>query len=87
MTALSRRAPAMLVTALLLATAGPAAAVVPFSRADANRDGVVTYEEAVIVMPRLKRIQYQKADPDQDGVIDKAEYPLLDSYYGYIVKH
>jgi hypothetical protein len=65
--------------------AGPAAAGVPFSRADPNRDGVVTYEEAERVMPRLKQIQYTKADSNHDGVIDKGEYPMLDSYYGYIV--
>lgn len=71
--------------AALLAAAGPAAAKVPFSRADQNKDGVVTYEEASRVMTRLKQIQYDKCDANGDGVIDKGEYPLLDGFYGYIV--
>lgn len=76
---------AALLAPTLLAVAGPAAARVPFSRADLNHDGIVTYEEASIVMPRLKHIQYSKTDSNGDGVIDKGEYPLLDSYYGYVV--
>ena len=62
-----------------------AAAKVPVPRADQNRDGIVTYEEARRVMPQLKEIQYSKADADRDGVIDKGEYPMLDSYYGFVV--
>lgn len=73
------------IAAALLALAGPAAAKVPFPRADQNKDGVVTFEEASRVMPRLKQIQYGKADSNGDGVIDKGEYPLLDGFYGYIV--
>lgn len=85
MTSLSRPGLAGALAALLVAAAGPAAAKVPFSRADPNRDGIVTFEEAERVMPRLKQIQYSKADSNRDGVIDKGEYPMLDSYYGYIV--
>lgn len=71
--------------ASLVALAGPAAAKIPISRADKNRDGIVTYEEARRVMPQLKEIQYSKADSDGDGVIDRGEYPLLDSFYGFVV--
>jgi hypothetical protein len=85
MTSLSRHGLAAALLAALVTAAGPATAGVAFSRADPNRDGVVTYEEAERVMPRLKQIQYTKADSNHDGVIDKGEYPMLDSYYGYIV--
>jgi len=85
MTRLSRPGLAATLAVALVVVAGPAAAKVAFSRADQNRDGIVTYEEAERVMPRLKQIQYSKADSNHDGVIDKGEYPMLDSYYGYIV--
>lgn len=68
-----------------LAAASPAAAKIAFPRADANGDGVVTYEEARRAMPGLKEIHYSKSDPNGDGVIDRREYPLLDSFYGYVV--
>jgi len=85
MTCLPRLAAAAALAAALVAAAGPAAAKVPFSRADQNRDGIVTFVEAERVMPRLKEVQYGKADANHDGVVDKGEYPMLDSYYGYIV--
>ena len=66
---------------LLAASAGAASALVPFSRADPNRDGYVTYEEAVRVFPRLQPVQFRKNDPDGDGMITKREYPLLDQFY------
>jgi Ca2+-binding EF-hand superfamily protein len=81
-TALPRLA---LAAALLAAATAPAAAKVAFPRADQNGDGVVTFQEAVRVMPRLKQIQFEKCDPDGDGLIDRGEYPLLDSFYGYVV--
>ncbi|MFT3973906.1 MAG: hypothetical protein QM699_10775 [Amaricoccus sp.] len=71
--------------AAVLVTPGPAIAKVAFSRADLNRDGVVTFDEAERAMPRLKHVQYLKADANGDGVIDKGEYPLLDTFYGYVV--
>lgn len=66
--------------------AGPAAAAVAFARADANHDGVVTFEEAKRVMPRLARVHYDKCDPNRDGAIDQREYPLLDNFYWMIYK-
>jgi Ca2+-binding EF-hand superfamily protein len=72
---------ASLAAALLVLSAGAAAALVAFPRADQNRDGYVTYEEAVRVFPRLQQIQFRKCDPDGDGLISKREYPLLDQFY------
>ena len=79
---------ASLATALvaaIVAITSPAAAKVPISRADRNHDGIVTYEEACRVVPQLMEVQYLKADSNVDGVIDRGEYPLLDSFYGYVV--
>lgn len=72
--------PLLLALALVTAFAGAAGAV-PFSRADLNHDGYVTYEEAVVVFPRLKPISFHKNDPDGDGRLTKSEYPLLDGWY------
>ena len=69
----------------LVVVAGPVLAKVAFPRADQNHDGIVTYEEAVKVMPRLNKVSYTKADANGDGVIDRGENPMLDSFYGYIV--
>ena len=74
------RTPA-LALAVLAASASAAAALVPFSRADQNRDGYVTYEEAERVFPRLTEVHFRKNDPDGDGLISKREYPLLDQFY------
>jgi hypothetical protein len=64
-----------------LAVAGPAAAAVPFSRADANHDGFVSWPEAHRVFPKLKQIHFEKCDPSGDGLIDQQEYPLLSTFY------
>jgi hypothetical protein len=72
-----RRAALGLGVALTLRPA--AAGAVAFSRADLNHDGYVTLEEAMIVFPRLKPVQFQKSDPNGDGRLDKSEYPLLDN--------
>ena len=65
----------------LAAFAGPAAATVSFSRADANHDGVVTWPEAHRAFPLLKQIHFDKCDPNGDGMIDKGEFPLLTNFY------
>ena len=72
--------PALAVLAFA-ASAGAAQALVPFSRADINHDGFVTWEEAARVFPRLQPVQFRKNDPNGDGVIAKREYPLLDQFY------
>lgn len=74
------RAP-LLAVALLTALAGAASATVAFSRADANHDGYVTYEEALEVFPRLQPVSFRKNDPNGDGLISQTEYPLLDNWY------
>ncbi len=65
----------------IVALAGAAAAGVPFSRADANHDGVVTWPEAHRVFPLLKEVHYHKCDPNGDGAIDQGEYALLTNFY------
>jgi EF hand len=62
-----------------LALSAPAHAV-SFSRADANADGVVTFEEAERAFPRLSIVLIEKADRNGDGVIDKGEMPHLNSF-------
>lgn len=71
----------LLAAVVLAASAGAAAALVPFSRADANRDGFVSYAEAVRVFPRLQEVSFRKCDPNGDGLISQREYPLLDQFY------
>lgn len=78
-----RLAPGLGALALLAASALPAEAV-SFSQADRDRDGVVTYEEAKRVFPRLARIQFMKNDPNGDGLIDQREFPLLANFYWMI---
>jgi len=72
---------ALLALALVPTLAGTASATVPFSRADANHDGFVTYEEAERVMPRLRQVSFRKTDPNGDGRLSRNEYPLLDNWY------
>jgi hypothetical protein len=69
-----------LAAAALLVLAVPAEAV-SFAQADPNRDGVVTFEEAVRVFPLLRKVQYLKCDADGDGVIDKGDFALLNNFY------
>lgn len=62
--------------ALTLATAADAA---PFSKADTNRDGVVTFTEARRVMPRLAEVHFNKFA--EDGVVTRARWPGLSNFY------
>ena len=72
---------AVLALVVLPALAGTAGATVAFPRADRNGDGFVDYDEARIVFPKLQWISFHKNDPNGDGLISKAEYPLLDNWY------
>ncbi|HRO12330.1 MAG TPA: EF-hand domain-containing protein [Amaricoccus sp.] len=76
----------MLLAALFLAASAGAAGAVSFSQADRNHDGVVTWEEAKRVFPRLTEIQFRKNDPNGDGVIAQQEFPLLANFYWMIWK-
>lgn len=80
---MSRLAGGLGALVLLAASAVPAGAV-SFSQADRNRDGVVSYEEAKRVFPKLARVQFAKNDPNGDGLIDKGEFPLLANFYWMI---
>jgi hypothetical protein len=71
----------LLPAAVLAALSAPASATVPFSRADMNHDGVVTWDEAHRVFPLLKQIHFEKCDPSGDGMITQGEYPLLTNFY------
>ncbi len=70
---------------LLLATAISAfsmaayAQAVEFVVADANGDGAVTMEEAMIVLPSVSPDTLKAADTDGDGVLSQAEYEALAS--------
>ena len=74
---------AALAAALLLVLPAGAQALA-FSIADLNHDGVVTWPEARRVFPRLAEVHFHKCDPNGDGIITQAEYPLLNNFYWQI---
>lgn len=65
-----------LVCALTLATAAEAA---PFSKADADHDGAVTFAEAKNVMPQLTQVHFNKFA--RNGVVTKSGWPALSNFY------
>jgi hypothetical protein len=73
-----------LLAACALAASAGAAGAVSFPQADLNHDGVVTYQEARRVFPRLERVQFDKNDPNGDGLIEPDEFPLLANFYWMI---
>ena len=73
-----------LLAALMLAASTEAAGAVSFPQADLNHDGVVTFDEAKRVFPRLTEIQFKKNDPSGDGMIEPNEFPLLANFYWMI---
>jgi EF hand len=75
-----------LATLATLAALATGAAAVPFSKADMNGDGVVTYPEARRTMPRLNQVHFEKCDPNQDGVITQREFPLLNNFYRMVYR-
>lgn len=48
-----------------------------FAKADANKDGFVTQEEAMGAYPTLTADLYTKADANADGKLDETEYAAL----------
>lgn len=48
-----------------------------FSNADGNKDGGVSYQEAVGAYPGLTEEQYNQADTNQDGTLNEAEFGSL----------
>jgi hypothetical protein len=48
-----------------------------FAKADANKDGAVTQEEAMGLFPTLTADLFTKADANGDGKLDETEYAAL----------
>ena len=48
-----------------------------FAKADANKDGAVTQEEAMGVFPTLTADLFTKADANADGKLDETEFAAL----------
>lgn len=71
---------ASLALGLILASAGMAGAVA-FARADVDKDGLVSYDQAKIVMPKLKDVSFNRFDTNHDGFIDRGEWSGLDAFY------
>ena len=72
----------MVAAAATVATFGVAGAYAQaaggdFAKADANKDGSVTMEEAMGVYPTLTQDQFTKADANADGKLDEAEFGTL----------
>ena len=42
------------------------------------------FEEAKKVFPHLVHVQFRKCDPNGDGVLTAAEFPLLNNFYWII---
>jgi hypothetical protein len=78
------KARVLLAAVVCLAASASAAGAVSFPQADLNHNGVVTYQEAKRVFPRLTEIQFKKNDPNGDGMITPDEFPLLANFYWMI---
>lgn len=48
-----------------------------FTKADANKDGSVSFEEAMGVYPTLTQDVFNKADANADAKLDAAEFAAL----------
>lgn len=69
-------------TALAAATFGTAAmaqetTATDFASVDANKDAVVSWDEALAVYPTLTEDLFKQADANADGNLDEAEYTAL----------
>ncbi len=49
-----------------------------FDHADANTDGVVSWDEAIGVYPTLSQTLFDQADANADGSLDEAEFTALE---------
>ena len=49
-----------------------------FDHADANTDGVVSWDEAIGVFPTLSQALFDQADANGDGSLDEAEFTALE---------
>ncbi len=71
-------------TALTAGTFGLAAVaqdasttVSDFQNVDANKDGIVSFEEAMGAYPTLTQIIFDQADANKDGSLDEGEFTQL----------
>lgn len=48
-----------------------------FDAADGNKDGQITYEEALVLSSTLTQAQFDQADENDDGWLDEAEFTSL----------
>jgi hypothetical protein len=48
-----------------------------FQKADGNKDGLVSYEEALVVHSNLTQDLFTKADANADGSLDEGEFQSL----------
>jgi hypothetical protein len=63
----------------LFLSAAAFAAEGDFTAADANADGVLTLEEAQIVMPNLTEDLFRAADVDGSGALSQSEFAAIAS--------
>jgi hypothetical protein len=77
---MKRLRPALAALTALAALPGPAGAIA-FPIVDLNQDGVIEWEEARQAYPRLMAVHFRRCDLDGDGVIDRREFPVLDTFY------
>ena len=67
--------------ALTAATFGASAiaqeTVGDFATADANKDAIVSWDEALAVYPTLTEDLFKQADANADGSLDEAEFTAL----------
>jgi hypothetical protein len=73
---------ALITAAALTAAMGTAAFAqdnntTEFDDVDGNKDGMITYEEALIVSSTLTQAQFDQADEDGNGSLDEAELQSL----------
>ena len=73
---------ALIAAAALTATMGTAAFAQDnntseFDDVDGNKDGMITYEEALGLSSTLTQVQFDQADENGDGSLDEAEFTSL----------
>lgn len=67
----------ILAAAAIVAFASPAFAQLDFDAVDVNADGVVTWEELQAAVPDATEEQFQAADLDGSGDLDREEFSAL----------
>lgn len=81
--------PILIAVAALLATPSMTAAALAgqiivrdaekvFQTWDANKDGVLSFDEVLGAYPTLPEVFFNQADSNDDGVLDESEYAALE---------